>query len=450
MAVGKCAAMRIAKPTKGTKMKLKISEKSYDEVMALPKREHHKPTIPPFPARTLTKVLSIPALVRTRFRSKKIGMEKLEKNEPALFLMNHSTFIDVEIMASMLYPRKINIVTTAEVFIGLDWLLRKVGCFPTNRFTADTRLVRDILHAVRKNKTSVVIYPEAGYTLDGTHTEMGKTTGKLIKLLKIPVVIIKTEGAFHHDPIYNGLQVRRNKVSATMTYLLSKEQIENMSVEEINAIIDKEFDYDHFKWQKDNNVKIKAPTRADYLDKILYKCPHCMAEGKTEGKGTKLTCHACGKVYTMDEYGQMHADDGVTEFSHIPDWTSWERKCVREEIDRGDYILDADVDIIIFKDTKSLYRVGSGRLKHTVDGLVLDGCDGKLHYRHKPLCYHTIYADFHWFEIGDMIAVGNPDITYYCFPKDKSVSVLKARYAAEHIYKIKKAEKKAAKLGASK
>ena len=225
-------------------MKIKTVKKSYDEVMALPPRKREKPKTPTFFWRSVTKILSAPALIRTHFKSKKTGMEKLGKNEPALFLMNHSSFIDVEIMASMLYPRKINIVTTSDAFIGLDWLLRQVGCMPTNRFTADTRLVRDILYAVRKKKNSLVLFPEAGYTLDGTHTEMGNIMGKLIKFLNIPVVMIKTEGAFHHDPIYNGLQVRKNRVSATMTYLLSKEDILGMTPEEICALALDGMEYD--------------------------------------------------------------------------------------------------------------------------------------------------------------------------------------------------------------
>ena len=421
-------------------MKLKVSEKSYEEVEALPRRKRTKPKTPSLFWRTVTKLLSQPALIRTRFTSRKIGMEKLKKDEPALFLMNHSSFIDVEIMASMLYPRKINIVTTSDAFVGLDWLLTKVGCIPTNRFTADTRLVRNVLHAVRKNKTSVVIYPEAGYSFDGTKTEMGKVTGKLIKMLKIPVVMIKTEGAFHHDPIYRGVRPRLNKVSATMTYLLSAEQVQSMSVEEINAVIDEQFSFDNFRWQRENNIKISDKHRADHLDRLLYKCPHCRAEGKMEGKGITLTCHACGKVYTMDEYGQMRANGGETEFSHIPDWFRWERECARREIEEGEYSLDTEVDIIVFRDTKSLYRVGSGRLVHTAEGFVLDGCDGKLHYEHKPLSSHSIYADLDWFEFGDMVCVGNTKFMYYCLPKDKSVSVAKIRFAAEEIYKIKKAE----------
>ena len=30
-----------------------------------------------------------------------------------------------------------------------------------------------------------------------------------------------------------------------------------------------------------------------------------MAEGKTEGKGISFTCHNCGVVYDMDEYGEL-------------------------------------------------------------------------------------------------------------------------------------------------
>ena len=363
-------------------MKTKVTETNYEQVMALPKRPHKKPVKPNIFWRTLLKIVSAPALIKTGFKVKKVGMEKLGKKEPALILMNHSGFIDMEIAVSVLYPRAFNIITTSDAFIGMDWLMRQIGCVPTNKFTADTALIRDMMHIVKKQKSSIVLYPEASYSFDGTATDIGEATGKLVKLLKIPVVMIMTEGAFHHTPLYNNLIVRNNKVSATMTYVLSPEDIERMSVEEINEVLFKLFDYDHFKWQKDNKIVENHPRRAEMLNRALYKCPHCLTEGKTVGEGITLTCKACGKVYTMDEYGQMHANEGVTEFSHIPDWYKWERKCVREEIERGEYKLDCDVDILMTRDTKKLYKVGSGHLTHTIDGFVLDGCEGQLHYEH--------------------------------------------------------------------
>ena len=39
------------------------------------------------------------------------------------------------------------------------------------------------------------------------------------------------------------------------------------------------------------------------------------------------------------------------------------------------------------------------------------------------------------YEIGDVIAIGDKNMQYYCFPKDKTVNVAKARLAAEEAYK---------------
>jgi RIO-like serine/threonine protein kinase len=50
---------------------------------------------------------------------------------------------------------------------------------------------------------------------------------------------------------------------------------------------------------------------------------------------------------------------------------------------------------------------------------------------------HSLNSDFFWYELGDVIGIGNRSELYYCFPKDKDV-VTKARLAAEEIYKKKR------------
>ena len=52
-------------------------------------------------------------------------------------------------------------------------------------------------------------------------------------------------------------------------------------------------------------------------------------------------------------------------------------------------------------------------------------------------CY-SLYSDYYWYEIGDVICIGDHDALYYCFPKDKDVAVAKARLATEELYKMKK------------
>ena len=426
-------------------MKTKLTRKSYDEVMAMPRRKHQKPVKPNILFRTLMLVASLPDIIATGFKANKIGMERLGKKEPAFFLMNHSCFLDLEIVPTVLYPRRFNIVATTDAFIGKAWLLRQIGCISTNKFVTEMNLVRDMMHAGKKLQDSVVMFPEAGYSFDGRAVPMPDSLGKMVKMMGLPLCTIITHGAYSRDPLYNNLQKRRVKVTADVKYLLSADDVAEMSAEDIQAIIDNEFSFDSFAWQRDNKIKIKEKFRADGLNRILYKCPHCLAEGRMIGKGTTLSCPDCGKVYRMDEYGVLSAEDGVTEFSHIPDWYDWERRCVREEIERGEYSVDLDCRLLMTLTDYRFYEIGEGRLRHDKNGFVLDGCDGKLHYEHKPLSAHTVNSDFYFYQIGDVVSFGNTDGLFYCFPKSKEDIVCKIRFAHEEIYKITKAEKEAAR-----
>jgi len=417
-------------------MKIKIKQKSYDEVLALPPAAHKKPRRQSLFWRTLLRAVATPDLAATHFRCEKIGMERLGRREPALFLMNHSSFIDLEIAARMLFPRPYNIVCTTDGFVGKNLLMRLLGCIPTNKFVPDLNLVRDMIYTTKTLHSSVLMFPEAGYSFDGTATRLPDSLGKCAKLLGVPVVIIKTFGAFARDPLYNNLQRRHVTVSATMEYLLSPEEIKQLSAAEIAEKISARFTFDNFRWQQENHVRVSEPFRADYLNRLLYKCPTCHAEGKTEGKGEHLTCHACGKSWFLDEYGVLSATTGDTEFPHIPDWFRWQRECVRRELEENRYLLDTDVDIYMLTDTKCLYHVGEGHLTHSRAGFRLTGCDGKLEYTQDPILSYTLNADFNWYEIGDVISIGTNRALYYCFPKGSSDVAAKARLATEELYDI--------------
>lgn len=417
---------------------------SYADILAKPEQKEQKPKKPSFLLRTLIRTVSIPDLLATNFKFESVGMEKLSRKEPCFILMNHSSFIDLEILARIFYPRKYSIVTTSDAFIGKDLLMRHIGCIPTKKFVTEISLVHDMMYAVKRHNSSIVMFPEASYSFDGTATPLPESLGRCVKMLGLPLVVVKTEGAFTRDPLYNNRQKRKVKVSAKVEYLLSPDQIKEKSPREINELLKERFSFDNFLWQQQNGVKIDEPFRADYLNRALYKCPHCLCEGKTEGRGTMLTCHACGKQYELTEDGFMQATEGETEFAHVPDWYNWERECVRDEIKNGTYSLDVPVDIYAMVDTKCIHELGEGRLTHSREGFHLTGCDGELDYVQKPLASYSLYADYFWYKLGDIICIGTKDILYYCFPKCEEDVVAKTRLAAEELYKIIRAEKRTA------
>ena len=424
-------------------MKISVKNMDYEQAIARPRPEHKNPRKINLFWRLLIRLLTVVGMMGTGFTYEMDERAEIALKEPCLILMNHSCFLDMQIAHRVLFPRPFNIITTSDAFVGLgglmNWVLRQIGCFPTQKFVTDLRSIQDMQHCFKNLGTSVLMYPEASYSFDGTATSLPRKMGVLLKKFDVPVVMIETFGAFSRTPLYNELRNRKGvKVSAKVTCLYTREEIKENTVQVLSDGLDDAFGFDHFKWQKENGVEIHDSERAEGLSRILYKCAACGTEGKMEGKGTGLTCNHCGKHYELTPLGELKADDGITEFPHIPDWYAWERSQVRQEILDDSYKLDIPVKIGLLVDFQHIYMVGEGRLLHDRKGFVLDGCDGKLHYEQKPQACYGLYADYYWYEIADVICIGDNETLYYCFPQDGGDVVAKSRLAVEEMYKLYK------------
>lgn len=421
-------------------MKIKSKVMSYEDVLALPLPKHRLPMKPLGILRGLIRLLSIPDMLATGFEYTESRME-LTEGKPCLILMNHSSFIDLKIAYKIFFPKPLCIVSTHDSYIGKRWLMPLIGCIPTHKFVSDISLMTDIKYALTEKKASVLMFPEAGYSLDGRATALPPRIGMLLKRLGVPVVSVITDGAFLRQPLYNELITHKVKVKAEVKCLLTPEEIAEKPISELDAIIEREFSFDNFKSQYESKTEITHKNRAKGLHRVLYRCPACNAEGYTEGNGSELICKKCGKVYEMSMLGRLSSKNGETEFAHIPDWVDWQRECVKKEIESGEYRLDTEVEIGIIRDNKALYRVGKGRLVHDSNGFSLTGCDGKLDFHQPPIASHSINADFYFYTMGDIICIGNNEMLYYCFTPS-NIPVLKARLAAEELYKLARASKR--------
>ncbi len=423
-------------------MKIKTVPSTYEEAKGLSDQPHRRPRCRSLFWHTVARVAIIPDLMATRTRIRREG--KLP-DEPCLVLMNHSCFLDLKIAFRILYPHRFGVVATTDAMMGKESLMRWLGCIPTQKFVHDIHLIRDIKYLLTERRCSVLMYPEAGYSFDGTATTLPDHLGGLCKLLDVPVVMITTYGAYARQPLYNELHTRRVGVTAEVKVLFTREQVRDMSTDELTAAIGEAFSFDQFAWQYENGVRITERNRADGLHRLLYRCPACGTEGETEGRGIHLTCHACGKRWVMTELGRMEAEDGRSEYPHLPDWYAWERAEVRREIEAGAYRLDIPVDIRMLVDTKALYDIGRGRLRHDANGFCLTDAAGRVLFEQKVRASHTLNADFYWYEIGDVIGLGDRHGLFYCFPESvdgKRTPVAKVRLATEEMYRMATGEEK--------
>ena len=78
-------------------MKIKVVDRTYEQVLAQPPQVHKKPKKPSLLFRTVLRAASAPDLLATHFHCEKIGMAQIKSDEPCLVLMNHSCFLDLKI-----------------------------------------------------------------------------------------------------------------------------------------------------------------------------------------------------------------------------------------------------------------------------------------------------------------------------------------------------------------
>ena len=383
-------------------------------------------------------VLSKFALMGKKYKVEKINMEGLKP--PYMILSNHMSFIDFELVALGTNMKRVNNVVNIDGFYRRPWLLEWIGAICTRKFTMDMHLIKSIREVLRRGDI-LCMYPEARYSPCGTTSYMPDSLGMLVKMNKVPVVAAVHRGNYLHAPFWSFRNKRKVPLHTTMTQIITAEEAETLSTEEINARIRESLQYDDYKYQKENGIRITEANRAEGLNKILYKCPHCLAESKMETKGAELYCTSCGKVWTLREDGQLEANDGETEFPHIPDWFEWEREEVRREIERGEYFFTDEVDVHSLPRCWKFEHLGNARLSHTVEnGFVLEGHYHGKDYRiiRQPLQTNSLHVEYDFPHIKpfDCLDISTENDSFYCFPTKNDV-VTKLSLATEEIYKIK-------------
>jgi 1-acyl-sn-glycerol-3-phosphate acyltransferase/transcription elongation factor Elf1 len=383
----------------------------------------------------ITWLLSYPDVWLHRAKITKIGCEGLKP--PFIFLGNHNAFFDFKVATAALFPWRANYVVAIDGFIGREWLLRNAGGICKRKFTSDVQLVRQIKR-VLDNGDIILIYPESRYSLCGTTALLPDSLGKMCKMMGVPVVTIITHGHHVDAPFWNLKKRKVKGTEAVMKQLFSAEQLEGASVAEINEAIRAEFRYDDFAWQRERKIKISVPWRAEGLHKVLYKCAHCGTEYRMKSRGKELSCAVCGKRWEMTELGELAAENGETEFSHIPDWYEWERAEVRREVEAGTYRFSAACHVDSLPNAKGYIKLGEGRITHDMDGFRLEGTgpDGSAFGMVKTVpSLYSCHIEYEYLgKYGDCIDLNTPEDTYYIYPHGEDFSVTKIALATEELY----------------
>jgi len=381
-------------------------------------------------------ILSKIALMGKKYKVEKINMEGLKP--PYLLLSNHMHFLDFELAAMGTFPHRVNNVVHIDGYYLRPWLMELIGAICTRKFTTDLHLVKSI-NKVLKRGDILGMYPEARYSPCGVTSYLPDSLGKLIRMNKVPVVVMIHRGNHLDSPFWNFRKKRKVPLHTTMTQVLTAQQAATMTPEEINKVIREAFRYDDYRYQKENGILITEPYRAEGLHKVLYQCPSCLTESKMASKGTEIFCTHCGKHWNLNEDGTLSALEGETEFAHVPDWFAWEREQVRQQIARGEYYFEDEVDIYSMPRAWRFLHLGPGRLTHDPEeGFIVEGHHNGKDFRiqRKPLQTNSLHIEYDYCYIKpfDCVDISTEDDSFTCYPKNKQNVVTKMAFATEILY----------------
>ncbi|MBP5224097.1 MAG: hypothetical protein J6Z38_00725, partial [Lachnospiraceae bacterium] len=371
---------------------------------------------------------SLPAVLSHRTKIRKHGMKGVKP--PYILLGNHNAFFDMNVSAIATFPHFANYIVAIDGYIGREGLLRSIGCICKRKFTDDLMVIRHI-GTVLKQGGIVGLYPEARYSLCGTTAVLPESLGKLCKMMGVPVVTLMTKGHHVTHPFWNTRHDRHAKpTEADMRVLFTPEDLKALTPDEVNDRIVEAFQYDDFRWQLENRIPVRCKDRAEGLEKVLYQCPHCNTEFRMEAKGTVLRCTHCNKSWTMTEYGALEANEGETEFAHIPDWYEWERENVRREVEAGTYssgVLPVHVDTL--PNAKKYIRLGNGTMVHDMNGFTVRGTDvdGDPFEMVKPVpSLYSCHIEYEYLgKYGDCVDLNTLEDTWYVYPESGDFSITK-------------------------
>jgi len=370
---------------------------------------------------------------------------KIQKNTkglkpPYILLCYHMQFLDFMVSAIANFPYRINNIVSIDGFNISPFLLRAIGSVPKRKFTNDLYLIKNINYILNNLHDIVGLYPEARYSFVGTTSILPDSLGKLIKLAKCPVVVLKFGGHHLQMPAW-AQKSRKVKLKSEMKQILTASDVESYSFDEINEIVRKAFEYNEYDYQKKNNILIKEKHRAEGLHKILYKCPDCSEEFEMDSKGADIFCNKCKHSWVLKENGELECKTGETKFLSIPEWYEWQRREVRKEIENQTYKFSFSSPIYSMPHPKKFIDLGTASFLQDMEGIKITGFynDKTFYFERKALDNYSLHVEykFPYLKGKDIVSISSHEDTLFFVPKEPN-QIQKLSLATEELYKYYK------------
>lgn len=297
--------------------------------------------------------------------------EKCDIKPPYIVLGNHTTDYDAFFIAKSFNNPLYFVMSDHISSLAVGKLIEHLVCpIPITKSTSDASTVRGIFSVIRQG-ASVALFPEGNKSFAGDMSLMKPTIGKLLKKLRVPVVIYNIEGGYFSSPRWTKNK-RKGKVHGYVKKIVSVEEIDKLSPEELFEIVKTNLRINAYEVQERQKIAYKGNNLAENIETLLYICPKCKGISTLHGEGNKIYCKNCSFTATYNEYGYIEGHT-LNRLDYMDNWQKQELKNMDySKFDKNTVITsDEGFDIKLKIDNYKNKSLGKFRLDLYVDGFEL-------------------------------------------------------------------------------
>lgn len=272
---------------------------------------------------------------RFQFRYKAIPFYE-EKDKTYLIVSNHTGALDPIFLAQS-FKRPIFFVASDHLFRSafirnlLDFLVAPI---PISKSRIDLKAIRDIKTCL-DNKHTVAIFPSGNRSRSGPEEPIPPATGKLLKILKSPVLFYRIEGGYLSSPRW-ARHPRKGQMSGEVVMHLTKEDLAKHSVEEIDEMLKNFTDANPYLPNRKNNIPYRGRRRAEYLERLLWICPSCLGITTLQSENHTFSC-SCGFSIVYEKTGYFGPasynekdEQWAKQFPHVDALYQWQKNTIKQ------------------------------------------------------------------------------------------------------------------------
>lgn len=319
------------------------------------------------------------------------------------------------------------------------FLFSAVGCIPIKRFHADLPALRNIFRVFSMGG-SVLLFPEGSQSFDGTTMPVPESTASLIRTAGVPVVLCRSHGAFFGEPDFGKFR-RRGHREMHYEILFTKEELKELSKEEVYRRLMDRFSYNEHRWNETAGYSYTSRHGlAEGLENLLYRCPVCGAEFQMRSDGDLFRCAACSNTVKLSPkyaFEPALAKDRIV-FSAIDRWCEYQREKIREEVSRPGFSVSYACRVYTINSKHltgdQFLPLGEGTVTILREGIRYSGTlDGEKTDRVFDLKDIPLFARTKAIRANDFYDRG---VRYYFSPKEKENRTEKYRLIVEELKKL--------------